>query len=284
VELAIAFSHVYRGELATACRALERTIDTLERIGLGGSWAAIATIALQLFLHFYLGNLRELRELATRTSAECLVRGNRLGLAHSAFRHSVFAWLALDDIDEAERRLTAAGRGTGERRYSLMHHLEAIAHVNLALYRGDVERGYRIIRRDITRALRSGVLLSQFVRIDAVACLARAAAAVANRPVVIAATAALRAERSRWANALAGLTLASLEDPAPAARRFRSVATTCNTLGMRLHADAARWHAARLDDSPAEQQAIEHRASAAGIARPDRMFRALVPCPDREHR
>jgi hypothetical protein len=236
---------------------------------------------LRLFVRFYLGDLRALRELVTTVASDCLVRRNRFGLAHSAIRHSVFAWLAMDDPAEAERRLSVGMQGFRGERYALVHHLEAIARAHLALYSGDCQLAYRIVRRDLPRAIRSGVLLSQFVRIDAIAALGRAAAAAAHRRTAVVACALLRTERSPWANALARLTTAALVEPSAAAARFRDAAGDCAAIGLALHARAARWQAARLAGSSRQSQAIERDARGDGIARPERIFQAIAPYPER---
>lgn len=288
-----AFAHVYVGEVAQAADALDDTVEQLERAGLGGSWEATASTSLRLFARFYLGRFEALRTLALESAALAAARGDRLGVAIASLRHSIYAWLVRDDLAEAERRIARESDAWRHEPYVLPHHHEALARAHVALYRGEALDAYRVVRADVTRAAHAGVLLSQFVRVDALAFLGRAAVAslgarddsAALRAVASATCAALYAERSPLGLALrrlieAARTVADRPGAAPAA--LRDAARACERRGLLMHARAARWQAARLEGGPRavrERGELERWAERSGVVNPARVYAALVPVP-----
>jgi serine/threonine protein kinase len=216
----------------------------------------------------YLGRIRELTHQVPLLLREALAHGDTFLASALRSWRSNFAWLALDDPEEARRQaLQVTTIQNLTTKFHLHHYYELLTHGQIDLYEGDGAGAWnRLDRR--WRGLRKSMLLKvQSIRIEGGFLRARAAqaAAVAGadapEPLWREAERSARAierERMPWGDALAALTRACLAsargDPAGAVAGFERAIARCEAAHMQLFAMVAR------------RRLGEHQAGARGRA------------------
>jgi hypothetical protein len=155
------------------------------------------------------------------------------------------------------------------------------------LYEGQPRQAWQRLQQSWPALERSQLLRVQQVRIFMTHLRGRAAlalSAVDPDPALVRSALrdarALWREQADWSQALSRLLeagAASLQGASPAPL-LRDAINLCNKTGMRLFAEAARWHLARVDEG---SRALADQAEAwmrgQQVARPDRMAVLLVP-------
>ncbi len=234
----------------------------------------------------YLGKMSEVIEMVPPRLRLALETGDEyIAKALRAWRTNLM-WLALDDVDEAQRQAEAGAPPPVTDTFTIQHYYQMLTRCQINLYRGDVEPAWQRAEQSWLALRRTMHLRLQSVRVEGAFLRARCAlagAAVATTPrdsrdrlaIARAAGNALAREPVAWSQALATLVRATLEHraarPEAACALLVEAATRCEQAGLGLHAAVARRRLAEL-----------RGADAIAIAREDaHMVRAGVRAPAR---
>jgi serine/threonine protein kinase len=203
----------------------------------------------------YLGRFREMARLIPIYVREAEERGDvyaSRGL--QAWRGNVL-WLALDQPDEAERRIDAVTIGdSGE--FHLHHYYEWLSRTRIDLYRQDIDAAGARVEDTWKDLVGSQLLRLQTIRIEAWFLRGRCSAARAARLpdgrertdlIRAASTAAANLERTKapWGVAMSQVLRAALAElegkPSDCVRALRATITQFDDLDMTAFAAAARY-------------------------------------------
>ena len=259
------------------------SLDAVARallVGLCGVWA--------LGSLFHLGDLHQLA--ARRQVFVDLLRhlGDAAGEARLILSWQVFAALADDDPDTAQRELSAATRRWSPEAFPYERALGTLATWATLVYAGDGHAAWHRVIADWPALTASFLYSGQQGRVSAqfwrgAAALRSARTAADPRPQLAAAEAAQRTiadERVRWAEPLAHVLRAGVtahHHPGLATGALALAVAGLDAHDMHLWAAAARYQAARLTGDVPRRDAAAARMSELGVTNPARMAACLVP-------
>ncbi len=275
------------GKWKRARIASEESLAILRDRCVGVTWEL--TIAQNVFIWslMYLGELGEVCRRVPPLLAEARRQGNRY-LATELCTRSNFVWLAADDPDGGEREVQEAVALWSQKGFHRQHYSAMLARVQTALYRGDGETAWRLLREHESRLRGSMLRRVQVLRVEWLYLRGRSALAVAsadrsrNRFVSLARRDARRIARERmpWSNPIALLldaAVASLEGRhAAALRGLEDAAAQFDHAEMALYAAVTRRRisALRQDDRGRQLReeadawmAAQHVRNADGLTR-----------------
>ena len=265
----------------------ERVFRTLHGVG----WELSNCRNYRIWALAWLGRTEPLAAEVGEAAAEARARGDVWGEMVAASGHGNLVWLLADRPDEARERAAAAIAPFMVRGFQSPHYVDFIAQMSIDLYRGDGWAAWARLCDALPRLRRIGLLRLQLFRIEVLHLMASSALAAAEAPgappgrtrwtgsrlrrAATGAIARLRAEDLPLAGALAGflqaIVLALGGGRSVGARALERAADLVAQHGLALHADAARWYAARLG-GVGDERLLEH-----GIAAPARVAAMLMP-------
>jgi serine/threonine protein kinase len=279
-----------RGEWKAALFGLDELYDNYPVIRAG--WHSNAHL-FSLWALAFLGRMAELRLRLPARLADAEERGDLYTSVSLRIGHSNAVWLAADEVDVARKHLRDAMAVWSESAFFLQHYRAMLAEASIELYAGDGARAYDIVARAWPKLRRSLLMLTQYVRADALYLRARCAIADAagqgsHRAARIAEAARLarrlRTERMPWTEPLAAIVTAAVAhargDRAATVAALRETISRAEAADMLLHAAAARLQLGKLlggdEGGVLEREALEWMA-AQQIVAPARFAAMLVP-------
>ncbi len=240
---------------------------------------------------FYLGDLKGLVVRRDRYVELVRATGDRMSEGRIGVSMQVFAALAVDDPQTAAQELTATlqrwprGGLVNERAHAFL------AERAIDAYAGDGARAWARCADRWPQFSRSHLYQGQYGRVVGEfwrgGCALLAASELVGRAaerlrvIAVEAEERILGQRMGWADALAQVLRAGIEQQRGDGRRAQ-VALGLAVVGferseMRLWAAAARWQASRLAGDALAQAEHELRMRACGVLQPARMAAALVP-------
>ncbi len=131
------------GRFLPALEALDRAASIFREQCAGVVWELDTAHIFGLWTLFSLGRQRELRRRFQLLSAEALQRGDRYLAATTGTRIESLAWLADDKVVDARARADEAVQHWSRHRFHLQHLNQLCAHLDIDLYAGDGNAGWR---------------------------------------------------------------------------------------------------------------------------------------------
>jgi eukaryotic-like serine/threonine-protein kinase len=244
-----------------------------------------------IWSRYFLGQMGELIERVPRLVARAEDRGDLYAAVSMSSGLANMAWLALDQVTEAQQRLLDAERRWSNQSFQFQHYWYLLARTQIDLYLNDGPAAHARVLASWPAFARSLLLRVQNIRIEARGFRGRAALAAARGPD----GAALLAEAAREARAIArertdnARGIAALIGAGVAARRGQQaralaelqIADSAFTAAdMVMHAHCARHVLGSLQGGDAGAAAMQ--AAVAGlaqqrVARPEHLIRMLAP-------
>lgn len=261
----------------------------------GAAWELANVLTIAVSARVLLGRLEDVGPLVDTTLREARERGDQYYLLMIRAGYCNLAWLAVDEVDEAERQVREALARPYPATFTWPTYQGALAETQIDLYRGEATRAAARLDR-AWRTLRNNMLRFQTVRIELREMRARSAILAAAHPererrerqrlLRRASREARRiaAEDSLWAapfaEALEGQIAALAGTPQLARPLMERAALGFEHLDMGLHAAAMRHQLAPLLTGP---RAAHQRREAAtwmrdhGVRNPARLAAMLAP-------
>ncbi len=282
-----------RGDWPKTQRACDRAIEYLSDDRCQDiTWELNTARTFALWALQYQGDLVELsrrQPTLLRTAKETNDHFAMLNFSTQVMTHLL---TAADRPDEAVQRLAQDRQLLSDRGFFVQHHNQVLASTYLQIYMNDAAAAFAQID-GVWKRYRSGLLSQvQQVRIDHFQVLTRAALAAAAadskaRPqmlkIAINGIRRLRKERAPWASALAlafeASSLHQSGDTAGAIRTLENAERALEKVHMKLFANAARHHHARLSefDDDVRLGMIAAQWQGMGVVVPARMANMLIP-------
>ena len=176
--LADGITAIASGQWARARRSSEQALTILRDRCVGVTWEMNTAQNTFIWALMYLGELGEVSRLVPALLTEARRRGN-LYIATELCTRCQFAWLVPDDPDEGERQMIEAMSRWSQKGFHRQHYSAMLAHVQMALYRGDGETAWRHLVEQESKLAQSMLLHVQAIRIETSYLRARSAIAVA---------------------------------------------------------------------------------------------------------
>lgn len=260
----------------------------------GATWEIVMNAGVSHYALAYMGRFSELAHRGPRLLREIDEKGDVFGSATLRVGMHNQVWLALDQPEEAARRAEEGMSRWPREPYTQQHSMHLIGLTELDLYREEPASAWHRLLEHWPRLRGALFFTRQFVRVELGYMRARCALAAASRggaglkwtrarllKDAAASVAALAKEDfacvpAYVAAARAGLAAAHGRDE-EAARLWETAAPRFAELDMDGHAAAARHHRAVLARDAQAREAAEARLRDAGVVRPERMSRLLVP-------
>lgn len=248
-----------------------------------------ATIALtQVAALFYLGEFGELARLVPARVRDAEERGDRLGALALRSGLGNAAWLAVDEVEAAARACDQARDGWHPGGANLLH-LDLVARVHLALYRGEGAEAWRVIDQRWSGWQQSPASGLRRQRVEALHARALAALAASDGSDRLADEAdrtgrELTAFRTPWTAALGQLVRAGgfcvAGDRERSNSWLRAAESSLDRVGMSAHAVAVRRRRGQVMGGSQGNTLIasaDASLRARGVANPQRLTDVLVP-------
>jgi hypothetical protein len=289
--LADAMMAVAVGEWKTALTLSEEALAILRDQCVGAAWELNAAQNVVIWALMYLGELGELSRRLPPLLANARSSGN-LYIATELCTRSNYFWLAADDPDEGERvTLESIGRWS-HKGFHRQHYSALLARIQTALYRGDADSAWDLLR-ELELILRRSYLTGiQVMRIESHYLRARSALAMVakhgpHRRFLSMARASARriaSERMPWSEPIALLlraAIAHIEGRTHLAVQYLDDAVIrFDGADMKLYAAVARRRIGALQED-ARGRAMKRQAdewmAAQHIKNPVAMTRTLAP-------
>jgi serine/threonine protein kinase len=276
-----------RGEWKRALTQSERAIEILRDQCVGLTWETNIAQNLIIWALMYLGELAEVSRRVPELLATARSRGN-LYLATELCTRSNYVWLAADDPDGGEREAMESIASWSQKGFHRQHYSALLARVQTALYRGDAQGAWRLLKEHESRLRYSLITKVQVFRVETHYLWGRAALAMAAtepQPEFFLSRARIAArriarERMPWSNPIALLLdagAATLEGhQAQACGYLRHAAEGFDRADMQLYAAVARSRLGIIEGSKLREQA-EAWMTAQAIRNPARLSAMLAP-------
>src|SRR6185295_9257375 len=204
------------GDWRTAADQCERAAEVLRDQCTGATWELTVANRFMLTSLMFLGEVTEVSRRVPQLLTAALEQGNLIAATDLRTRLNPI-WLAADDPDRARNEVIAAMIDWPREGFHLQHYTSLVALAQIELYTGDTEVAWKHIEGQLKPLVKSLLLRTQGIRIDAWLLRARLALASASgrereRRLRIAATSADRVmnEDMPWSNPLATLVHAGL--------------------------------------------------------------------------
>jgi len=285
----------YQARWSDAVEHCQNAEVILRRDCRGAAWELTTSHLLRLASLAYLGQIRALEIEVPALVEEAKRRGDKLAAAGLVSGVPNMVWLALDDVNEAQRQAERAMADWPRTDFQTQHYFDLLARTHIDLYRDDAELAWQRLRRAWPQLIWSLNLQVEHFRITLFYLRARAAIALARqRRNFIEKTWLLRKARAdaeqlrrqhgRWPVALALLVdggIAAVDNRfGEAVKALLDAAIALDRLQMPLHAAAARLKVGALRRNDAGS-AMRNEASAAlierGVKDPARWSTMVVP-------
>jgi eukaryotic-like serine/threonine-protein kinase len=287
-ELAAAVSLCGTGQWRDALRETRAASEALRNGCRCVGFEHTAVALTQVTALYYLGELGDLARLVPARVRDAEERGDRLGSLALRSGLGNAAWLVGGDVDAAVRACDQAREGWHNGAANLLH-LDMIARIHLALYRGDRAGAWQVIEDCWSAWQQSPMARLRRPRIEALHARAMAALAVAHERERMAADAErtgreLTAFRTPWTAALGQLVRAGgfcvTGDGDRAVSWLRAAESSLERVGMAAHATAARRRRGQVVGGSQGNTLIasaDASLRARGVASPERFTDLLVP-------
>jgi serine/threonine protein kinase len=255
----------------------------LERCS-GATWELDAARLFALRSCVNLGNLREVCERVPGLVREAEERGDLF--AATGLRSATnLAWLVRGEVDQARFEADEGRRKWNHAGFHVQHCHQAVAQSQIALYAGDAERAYEVVRELWPRFEESLISMTQQARIDMTYLHGRLAIATNRFQEAEKDAQTLLRENAPWAQALGQLATAGIASArSPESRDVpalldRAIASL-HDADLGLHAMIARWYRGRLGTDDAARQARQLSDAwmlDQTVADPPKLARAILP-------
>jgi hypothetical protein len=296
-ELSAGVSAFFAGEWRRASLLCERALALFQERCSGATWEMNCAESFLLYARLLQGEIGEGSRRLPGLLSAALDRGNRYVETELLTRANL-VWLAADQPDEGERDAKEAMKGWSQRGFHRQHYSHVLARIQTALYRGDAEAAWNLVRANWTAFERTLLLRGPFMRVDSSYLRARAALlnAASGRDVARFLSIARKDARRighvgiPWSDAVATLLSAGvtfLEGRSGDARDLLAAAVTaCERADMKLYAAVARRRLGMLQNDDRGRELVGEAdawMAAQGIKNPARMARLIAPgFPDPE--
>ncbi len=281
------------GEFSKAVEHTTAAIAIFEEQCTGVAWELATVRFYGVVSLIYLGRLAEISRLVPQYLSEATDRGDLYFATNLRLGMPNLAWLVRDDVDFARRMTQEALQSWSHAGFHIQHFYALVADVQLALYVGDSERGYKTVLATWPALVKSMNLRIQVLRITAFYLRARCALAMAfaggERQASLLKEAQdgadkIRRERVAWANALAKLIYAAVYSCRGLRNEsiglLRDAITDFVAIDMELHAMVSRWClGALLGDDEGEALITSARGwmTEQTVKRPERWVAMFAP-------
>jgi tRNA A-37 threonylcarbamoyl transferase component Bud32 len=281
------------GRFREAAEKLVRTMSMLQDGSTGLVWEGVTARTFMIQSLAFLGSFKELRRWQEEGLREALARGDVYAAVNLRIGFPNLAWLVQDRPDLAESEMHAAMQEWSTRGFHNEHCYALMAHVGIALYVGDVEKGYTLAEELVRRTKQSLFWRIQTIRLrvryaHGTSALAMIERRAGNRKMLLQQAAqhahAIERERMAWMRPFAKVLRAGIALREGAREEVRggldAAAREFDAWDMSAYAAATRDRLARLRDDASTASEIEVAAEllkARDVVAPERMIRMLVP-------
>ena len=287
----------FHGEFTECRRWCEEAAQVFRNQCTGVSWELETCNAFTLWPSYFRGEYADLERRFTTLIAGVRERGARLAEADLTTFGGPFVWLAADDPDGARTATDGVMGEWSKQDFQVQHFMTLTAHVQIDLYRGDVNAAWQRVTEQWSGLKDAMLLQVEIVRIYMVHLRARCALAALGSSVarsrLLASAAAdarrLRRERPAYAKALAATIEAALAfergDKPGASALLRQAADRLDALEWGCFGMAARRRHGELEAGDAGRRIVKEADEyllAQGVVRPDRMSALQIPGFSRE--
>ncbi|XXT21323.1 protein kinase [Sorangium sp. So ce429] len=288
--------HWQRGRWLEAYRCTSSALADLRRGCIGATWELDTAQLVKLDALTWMGRWGEVREELSATLADAVRRGDRYIETHLRTRLGWLIRIAQDDPARARQELDASIHRWTAEGFSIVHFWELTGQLWIRLYEGRAQAALELLRERAFALRLSMLLQSQLYRAQFIDLRARVELAAAKeapegssarrRGVEAAARDGQRLmdEDMPWTRALGHAVLGAVAAARGQAHLARApwerAAAGFDAASMALHAAAVRHRLGQLlggDEGRGLVERAEASLRAEGVARPERMVRALYP-------
>ncbi len=281
-----------RGELQVALDLCDKAAATWTPES-GGRFFASTSVAFferttvslySLWSLYYLGRYREVRRRAFDILESARRRGDRYTETNTSTTVTTMAWLVADEVDQAEQAVETVLQNWSQTGFHLQHYWATVSRVQIALYRSDGARAWRVISDAWKRLRRSFLPIVAIVGVEAWDLRARAALAAGLLPQARHAARKLRRQKLPHAAPLASLIDAALLLDEGDTQGCIDALTRAHdgfvARDFSMHAAVANWCRGTLVGGDRGRTLVDAALQGMGdegVQRPDRIVRLLAP-------
>jgi hypothetical protein len=293
-EMGQGYVHFVQGHFRDARDTLDRAAATFAERHVGAVWYLRSAEFGAIWSLAWMGELEELARRVDRGLREAEHRGDLYARTTLRTGMPSLVFLRRGETREARAIALEATRRWTQRGYHNQHYWSLLALANIDLYEGDGRAAHARVSREWGRLSRALILKVQIIRIEALHLRARAALAAAldergslrAEALSLAQTCARRLARidSPIAQPFAQLVLAGVAgvrgEADEAVLRLDAAISGYEAAGMALHANAARWHVAKVrggEEGKAARARAEEWMTKQGVADARAMARMMGP-------